>query len=45
MPETTHFIMKILNTRELQQKASNISSDIDVKDLMKLYKDYTKQPQ
>ena len=42
---TTHyFIMKIPNKRELQQIASNHSSDIDFKDFMKLYKDYTKEP-
>ena len=35
--------MKILNKRELQQIAPNHSSDIDSKDLMKLYKDYTKE--
>ena len=36
--------MKIPNKRELQQTASNNSSDIDFKDFMKLYKDYTKEP-
>ena len=36
--------MKISNKRELQQIASNRLSDIDFKDFMKLYKDYTKQP-
>ena len=36
--------MKIPNKRELQQIASNHSSDIDFKDSMKLYKDYTKEP-
>ena len=36
---TYYFIMKILNKRELQQIASNHSSDIDFKDFMKLYKD------
>ena len=42
---TTHyFIMKIPNKRELQQIASNHLSDIDFKDFMKLYKDYTKEP-
>ena len=40
----THFIMKIPNKRELQQIASNHSSEIDFKDFMKLYKDYTKDP-
>ena len=36
--------MKIPNKRELRQIASNHSSDIDFKDFMKLYKDYTKEP-
>ena len=41
---TTHyFIMKILNKRELQQIASNHLSDIDFKDFMELYKDYSKK--
>ena len=39
-----YFIMKIPNQREHQQIASNHSSDIDFKDFMKLYKDYTKEP-
>ena len=38
---THYFILKILNKRELQQIASNYSSDIDFKDFMKLYKEYT----
>ena len=33
---THYFIMKIPNIRELQQIASNHSSDIDFKDFMKL---------
>ena len=41
---THYFIMKIPNKRELQQIASNHSSDIELKDLMKLYKGYTKEP-
>ena len=41
---THYFIMKIPNKRELQQIASNHSSDIEFKDFMKLYKDYTKDP-
>ena len=41
---THYFIMKIPNKRELQQIASNHSSDIDFKDFMKLYKDYAKEP-
>ena len=36
--------MKIPNKRELQQIVSNHSFDIDFKDFMKLYKDYTKEP-
>ena len=41
---THYFVMKISNKIELQQIASNHSSDIDFKDFMKLYKDYTKEP-
>ena len=41
---THYFIIKIPNKRELQQIASNHLSEIDVKDFMKLYKDYTKKP-
>ena len=41
---THYFIMKILNRRELQQIPSNHSSDIDFKDFMKFYKDYSKKP-
>ena len=40
---TFYFIMKIPSKRELQQIASNLSN-IDFKDFMKLYKDYTKEP-
>ena len=36
--------MKIFNKRELQQIASNHSSDIDFQDFIKLYQDYTKEP-
>ena len=36
--------MKIPIKTKLQQIASNHSSDIDFKDFMKLYKDYTKEP-
>ena len=39
-----YFIMKIANTRELQQIASNHSSYIDFKDFVKLYKGYSKEP-
>ena len=35
--------MKIPNKRELQQIASNNSSETDFKDFMRLYKDYTKE--
>ena len=42
---STHFfIMKIPNKRELQQIALNHSSDIDFKDFMNIYKNYTKEP-
>ena len=42
---STHFfIMKIPNKRELQQTALNHSSDIDFKDFMQIYKNYTKEP-
>ena len=40
---THYFIMKIPNKRELQQMASNHSSDIEFKHFMKLYKDYIKE--
>ena len=36
--------MKISNKIRLQQIASNQLSDTDFKDLIKLYKDYTKEP-
>ena len=36
--------MKIPKKRQLQQIATNHSSEIDVKDFMKLYKDFTKEP-
>ena len=41
---TQYFIIKIPNKRELQQIASNHSSDIDFKDFIKFYKEYTKEP-
>ena len=42
---STHFfIMKIPNTRELQQIALNHSSDIDFKDFIRTYKKYTAEP-
>ena len=37
-------IMKIPNKRERQQTAANHSSDIDFKNFIKLYKEYTKEP-
>ena len=40
---THYFIMKSPSKRELQQIASNHSSDIDFKDFMKLYNDYNKE--
>ena len=39
-----YFLMKTSNERKLQQIASNHSSDIDFKDFMKLYTEYTKEP-
>ena len=42
---STHFfIMKIPNKRELQQIALNQSSDIDIKDFMKIFKKYAAEP-
>ena len=41
---THYFIMKVSNRRELQQTVSTHSSNIDFKDFMKLYKDFTKEP-
>ena len=42
---STHFfIMKIPNRRELQQIALNHSSDIDFKNLIKIYKKCTAEP-
>ena len=41
---THYFIMKIPNKRELQQIASSHLSDVEFKDFIKLYKDYTKEP-
>ena len=40
---THYFIKEIPNKREIQQIASNHSSDSDFKDSMKLYKDYAKE--
>ena len=42
---TSHFfITKIPNTRELQQIALNLSSDISTKDFISIYKKYTAKP-
>ena len=41
---THYFIMKISTKGELQQIASNHSFEINFKDFMKLYKEYTKDP-
>ena len=41
---THYFIMKINNKRELQNIAINHSADIDYKDLMKIYRECTKEP-
>ena len=41
---TRHFITKITNKRELQQITSSRLSDIELKDFMKLFKDYIKEP-
>ena len=40
---TDYFITKILKKRELQQIASNHSSDNDFADFMILFKSYTKE--
>ena len=40
---THYFIMKIPNKREFQQIAFNHSSDIDFKDFMNLYKNFTEK--
>ena len=41
---THYFIMKINNRKELQNIAINYSADIDYKDFMKIYREYTKEP-
>ena len=42
---TTHFfIAKIPNKRELQEIATNHSSDISTKDFINIYKEYTFEP-
>ena len=39
-----YFIMKIPNKQELQQITFNLSSDIDIKDVINLYKKRTAKP-
>ena len=42
---STHYlIMKIYNRRELQQIAIDHSADIDYKDFLKIYRNFTKEP-
>ena len=41
---THYFIMKIPKKTELKQVASNLSSHINFKNFINLYKDYTKEP-
>ena len=41
---TYYFIETIPNKRELQQIVSSHLPDIDLKDFMKLFKEYTKEP-
>ena len=41
---TCYFIMKIFNKRELQNIATNHSEDIDYKDFMNIYRQYTSKP-
>ena len=42
---STHFlIMKIHNKRELKQMAIDHSADIDYKDFVKIYGNYTNEP-
>ena len=42
---STHYlIMKIHNRRELQPVAINHSANIDYKDFLKIYRNYTKHP-
>ena len=40
---THYFIMKVPNKRELRQIVSNHLSDINFKDFIKRYKDYTEE--
>ena len=41
---TLYLIMTIHKKRELQQSAINHSADIDYKDLLKIYRNCTKEP-
>ena len=41
---STHFIMKTNNRRELQNIATDHSAHIDYKDLVKIYRECTKEP-
>ena len=42
---STHYvIMKIQSKKELQNNAQENSEDIDFKDFLKIYKDYTSEP-
>ena len=41
---THHLIMKIYNKRELQNTATNHSADIEYKDFLKIYRNYTNEP-
>ena len=41
---STRLIMKINNKRELKNIAINYSADIDYKDFMKIYREYTEEP-
>ena len=42
---STHYlIMKIYNRRELQQIAIDHLADIDYKDFLKIYRNFTKEP-
>ena len=44
-PNSTHYlIMKINSRKELQNTAVNHSADIDYKDFIKIYREYTKEP-
>ena len=41
---STHLIIKINNTKELQNVATNHSADIDYKDFMQIYRECTRKP-